>query len=500
MQVDARHEPSFSVNATSVFDRAIATDSKTIVVPPVEQFINVDVKSDREEYQPRDEGTVTIMTRDVDGKPVAAEVALAVSDEAVTAIQKDLAGDPRQFFYGNERIATLQVTGSSQNQQYVRLVENKYKVLIDDRLKDQEEQKNARQSGYADMDRFEANEVASGVLGGVVGGRSDMAPAPAPPPVAQAITVTAESPASEVMKSASAATKKDQTPVEVEVRSDFRSTAFWKSDIVTDANGVARVAFKFPEGLTTWRATARAATTAAQFGLGTSTSRTNMPLIVRLQAPRFFVAGDHATVSAVINNNTGEAMRVEPKLEVEGLTLNMTTNAPVSVPAHGEARADWTVVADRPGNAKLRVSGRGSKFGDAMEKSFVVFEHGIDKLIARSGKLRGDEALITLALPRERRATDLVVQVAPSLAVTMIDALPYLVDYPYGCTEQTMSRFLPAAVVAKTLSQMGLDAKKRIPRLDDVTKASLARLYDFQHGDGGWGWWKEDQGSTYMTA
>jgi uncharacterized protein YfaS (alpha-2-macroglobulin family) len=178
----------------------------------------------------------------------------------------------------------------------------------------------------------------------------------------------------------------------------------------------------------------------------------------------------------------------------------MTTNAPLTVPAHGEARADWTVVADKQGQAKLRVSGRGSKYGDAMEKTFTVYEHGIDKLIARSGKLRGDEALITLQLPRERRATDLVVQVSPSLAVTMLDALPYLIDYPYGCTEQTMSRFLPAAIVARTLQKMGIDARKRIPKLDDVTAASIARLYDFQHEDGGWGWWKEGDSDAFMTA
>jgi Cu(I)/Ag(I) efflux system membrane protein CusA/SilA len=39
----------------------------------------------------------------------------------------------------------------------------------------------------------------------------------------------------------------------------------------------------------------------------------------------------------------------------------------------------------------------------------------------------------------------------------MVDALPYLADYPYGCTEQTMSRFLPAVVTAKTLKDLGLN-------------------------------------------
>ena len=53
----------------------------------------------------------------------------------------------------------------------------------------------------------------------------------------------------------------------------------------------------------------------------------------------------------------------------------------------------------------------------------------------------------------------MIVQVTPGMAVTMLDALPYLIDYPYGCTEQTMSRFLPAAITARTLTGLGLSAE-----------------------------------------
>jgi uncharacterized protein YfaS (alpha-2-macroglobulin family) len=57
--------------------------------------------------------------------------------------------------------------------------------------------------------------------------------------------------------------------------------------------------------------------------------------------------------------------------------------------------------------------------------------------------MRGDSVTVKLDIPKERRpdSTTLSVQVAPSMATTMLDALPYLIDYPYGCTEQTMSRF-----------------------------------------------------------
>src|SRR6185436_6776557 len=89
----------------------------------------------------------------------------------------------------------------------------------------------------------------------------------------------------------------------VQVRSDFRSTVVWKPDVVTGTDGTATVHVKFPDSLTSWRATARAATTGNQFGIADATARTRKPLTVRLQAPRFFVAGDTFTLSAIVNNN-----------------------------------------------------------------------------------------------------------------------------------------------------------------------------------------------------
>ncbi len=533
LPIDDRHVPNFFVSASSVFDRVFSADTKRAVVPPVEHFIDVGVKLDRAQYEPREEGKITVTTRGVDGKPVAAEVALAVTDESVTAIQQDMAGDPRPFFFGDLRTQMPQLSASVQSQRYARLIER------DGKLIDEEEQKRRDAAGKKDGDRgyydaLQAKQeggVEGGVVGGVIGGdvnyitRSALpASVPPPPPapvgVAEAITVSAEAPM--LQKSAAVANaardEADQS-VAVQVRSDFRSTAFWKPDVVTGADGTATVTVKFPEALTTWRATARAVAKGSRFGMGDGSAATNQPLMVRLQAPRFFVAGDRTTISAILNNNTGEAMRVTPSLEVEGLTLRDGAKSAVDVPAHGEQRVDWTVLAEKPGNAKLRVTGRAASRGDSMEKTFTVYEHGIDKLVARSGKLRADEALVKLELPDARRETAMSVQIAPSLAVTMLDALPYLIDYPYGCTEQTMSRFLPAAIVARTLAKNGLEprdiegrvfggiepttpqkAKNNLGKLDAITTASMNRLYDMQHADGGWGWWKDGTSDDFMTG
>ena len=115
------------------------------------------------------------------------------------------------------------------------------------------------------------------------------------------------------MVAAPPASTPEATEPAVQVRSDFRSTILWLPDVKTDASGAASVKVKYPDSLTSWQATARAATATNQFGIGNASTRTKQPLIVRLEAPRFFVVGDQVTVSGVINNNTDQPMRVAPR-------------------------------------------------------------------------------------------------------------------------------------------------------------------------------------------
>jgi alpha-2-macroglobulin len=361
-----------------------------------------------------------------------------------------------------------------------------------------------------------------------------MSLAAAPAPVAAAKAMLRD----EKAKGDKQAAGEDGGEPNVVVRTDFRSTILWLPDVKTGPDGTARVPVKYPDSLTGWKATARAVGTGAQFGIANATTRTKQPLIVRLQAPRFFSVGDLVLVSAVFNNNTDQPLEVKNNLEADGLIISgvgikdgMVVKgqraASVTVPANGEVREDWAIYVKNPGTARLKVTAISGKYTDAMEKTYPVHEHGIERFLTKAGKVRGSDITVRLDIPaaRKKDTTTLVVQVAPSLAVTMLDALPYLIDYPYGCTEQTMSRFLPAVVTAKTLKDLGLQpedvmsrvfggiearaggaappnlgAKKDLAKLNEMTDAGLKRLYDFQHGDGGWGWWKEGQSDRWMTA
>ncbi len=546
--IEEKHEPNIFLSASMVNESQLFTDTKQIIVPPDRHFLNVEVASDQSQYQPREDGTLTVTTKDRDGKPVAAEVSLGLVDESVYYIQQDLAGDPRKFYYGNKRQQYVQTQSSFQQKQYLKLVEGGDKQLLDDRISEAREKgrqqiledskQEFRVDGAADQLRAlpsasPASQTESvQIIGGLTAGdrvplleKKDHLSRESDLPIngRQFNTVLGFIPE----------TGSTREP-NVVVRNDFRSTVFWQPDVITDKNGKATVKVKYPDSTTSWKATARAVTEQNQFGIGECTTRTKMPLLVRLQAPRFFVVGDQVTVSAVMNNNTDQAMTVAPSINADGVVVGGLVvegkyvkgeQGQVEIAANSEKRVDWFVTVLNAGNAKLKVTARSGKFADAMEKTFVVHEHGIEKFLAKSGKLRGDEVTIKLDIPKERKAgtTQLSVQVSPSLAVTMLDALPYLIDYPYGCVEQTMSRFLPAAITAKTLKDLKLDPEvamskvfggieqqfvnqtqpqgaRSLHQVDELVEKGLARLYDMQHSDGGWGWWKEGESDHFMTA
>ena len=110
------------------------------------------------------------------------------------------------------------------------------------------------------------------------------------------------------------------------------------------------------------------------------------------------------------------------------------------------------------------------------------------------------ETKFTINVPKDATFASLKLTTSPSLAAGLIDSLNYLTGYPYGCVEQTMSRFLPDVLVKQTLDKLQIKNDKLQVELPKQVEDSLTRLYNFQHGDGGWGWWEDDDSQPYETA
>jgi uncharacterized protein YfaS (alpha-2-macroglobulin family) len=508
IDIGDEHVPNFWVQAIMVSDGQIHRDQKEIIVPSVKNFLEVQVTPNKSEYHARDEGKFVVTTRDYEGKAISAEVEFGVIDEAIFYIQGEYAGDPRQFFFGQKRYQTAMTSSTFDYRSFQR-----------PQAKEESESAHLNLPGRGGRRREAEGKII----------KTKAANMAMNAPMAGRAGIMLDSLGEDSTSSAGA-----PEPI---VRSDFRSTIFWQPDVKTDADGTARVTLQYPDSVTAWKATARAASTGNQFGIASASTHTTQPIIVRLQAPRFFVVGDEVTISAIINNNTSNNVTVTPEILVEGLALGGAPRSarpadearsiqasPVTIAPLSESRVDWKILAEKSGEAKIRVTAKSSAGSDSMERTFPVHEHGIEKFLSQSGKFNTSEAIVKIDLPAHRQdSARLTVQVTPSLAVTMLDALPYLLDYPYGCTEQTMSRFLPAAIIAKTLADVGLDAetamgrafggietanaaktqpkgKRNLDRLNEIVHQGLQRLADMRHADGGWGWWKEGPSDPWMTA
>src|SRR5204863_3266229 len=107
---------------------------------------------------------------------------------------------------------------------------------------------------------------------------------------------------------------------EAQVRSRFVDMAFWTPAVVTDARGNATVEVTWPDNLTQWRALAVGTSAAAQVGSGETRVATKKDLLVRLQAPRFFVERDQVVVSANVHNYLPHDVRARVRLDLEDLT------------------------------------------------------------------------------------------------------------------------------------------------------------------------------------
>jgi hypothetical protein len=92
------------------------------------------------------------------------------------------------------------------------------------------------------------------------------------------------------------------------------------------------------------------------------------------------------------------------------------------------------------------------------------------------------------------------IELATSLAAGMTDGLTYLQEYPYECIEQTISRFLPNIRLNQALQAAGVSDPALQDNLKTQVNLALQKLYSAQNPDGGWGWWGGMNSDVLTTA
>lgn len=297
------------------------------------------------------------------------------------------------------------------------------------------------------------------------------------------------------------------TYVQPEVRSDFKDAVLWSPFTMTDAKGYAVVTVKYPDNLTTWRITSRVVTEDTKTGQAVSTVITRKDLLIRVETPRFFQKGDAVTISTIVHNYLNESKNVRIKFKCENLLLNENTaEKNVTINPNSELRADWKVKAEQPsGDAVIYAEALTNEESDAVEIKVPLQPSGlkmdVNTVADISDEVKTESKYVVIPENADLKSAMLKFTAEPSIASVILKALDELAGYPYGCVEQTMSRFLPSVVVANAFQKLNAPiseaTKKELPKMIDK---GLKRLYGFQHSDGGWGWWENDQTNPFMTA
>jgi len=292
------------------------------------------------------------------------------------------------------------------------------------------------------------------------------------------------------------------------LRENFQDTAFWNGSIVTDENGLAEVSLSLPDNLTTWVADLRGLTKDTQVGSAVKELVASKDLMVRPETPRFLVEGDYVQLAALVHNNTENDLDVEVSLQATGFTLDGASQATqvISVPPGGREKVTWWGTAQSVDQVELIFSARSGDLSDTARPEpgkLPVLHYSSPQTFATSGVLASEaERTELVGLPHSFTPTggELRVELAPSLAATILSGLDALETFPTDFTEPLLSRLLPNLETYQTLQKLGIDNPALKSRLDAAIADGLERLAASQNQDGGWGWGAGQESDAYITA
>jgi uncharacterized protein YfaS (alpha-2-macroglobulin family) len=415
--------------------------------------LSVSLASDRSTYAPGDKGQLVITTTR-GGKPVAGEVEVAIIDERILQLIPDMTPDVRGFF---SRLRSVEAHVASSGSVYDAW----------QRLEDHQERDVAYGGSFSFDDSGEEESEGMTFSG-------------------EALT--------ELLEASSFAPAR--------TRRRFPDTLIYRARLKLGSEGRVVLPLHMPDTLTRWRVVARAVSGAEGFGRATANFVTRQDVVLTLATPRFMVEGDKATVATLVQNRLGTSARFKVTLTATGARVVGAART-LEVAAGATARVDWEVAATEPGLASFKAQALSARASDAVERAVSVKAFGIHRVRLAAGEVLKDkwEASLVLPLGCDPRRATLELSVAAGPLAAIEQALPFLAGFPYGCVEQTMSRFLPAVVASGTLRRLGLRNARLEGDLPVMVSTGLQRLYAFQHeDDGGWGWWKHDETDPRMTA
>lgn len=268
-------------------------------------------------------------------------------------------------------------------------------------------------------------------------------------------------------------------------------TAAWLPNLKTDANGKTRFSFTLPDSISRWRITGRAATPQGSVGQSLAYLVSSQDYYLKWSGPAVFRDGD------------------APKIGVVG--FNMST-APVTAlfSADGMGAEAQRMVELQPGANDLEVSINAAGRGGFVNARLTIADQPVDELQkwitvvpsgwpdTRSLPITLDQAANDITVPAA--ATNIRLSLVGNATASFLQVADALIEYPFGCVEQTASRLIPLALAYQEIKALGL-SDRVLNRLHQQLGNHRLRLARMAGPTSAFGWWgdlsKED---LFLTA
>ena len=295
------------------------------------------------------------------------------------------------------------------------------------------------------------------------------------------------------MKSNSPITKESQKKTDlkgIKIRKNLQETAFFYPHLRTDKKGNISFSFTTPEALTKWKLQLLAHTKEALPATKTLTTVTQKELMITPNAPRFLRKGDNITLSAKISNLSEEKLAGISQLiltdAITGKEIklldNSSKNQNFSVVSKGNTNVSWNLAI--PNNiqaVQYKIVAKAGDFSDGEQNVLPVLSNSM--LVTETLPMWiGSNQTKTFTLDKLKNNTStslkhhkLTLEVTSNPAWYAVQALPYLMEYPYQCSEQTFARYY-----ANTLASFIANSNPKIQEVFEQWKSSDVLLSNLE--------------------
>jgi len=491
--------PALFIWVGSFHKAEFAQAIRMVMVEPISHRLNIQSRLTPEEGRPGKEVTIEVTLKDNHDNPLQGEFSLALVDEALFVLKEQHFDDPVRFFLPRPHGARASHAAGKRliPPSSHRLLWRKFRAAWE--KEQQEIHKILPPPPVKQARRALAKRLLKEDAGGPVAPEVEAFEETDEANRLGAVAERKEEHAAPGAAKTSGHVGLAEIPKSVYLRKEFATTAFWRAHIVTDTQGKATLKIKLPDNITTWRIT-MVGVTETRFGVAKSRFMSRLPVMAQILHPRFMRVGDVALLGVRGHNETGKKTAIGVRFEAQNLEGPTVTNeAEIRTGEH--ITAEGLYKARKPCEAVLRAAARSDTEADATEVKMVILPVGERQNIGGVWRLGKEPVKWVFELPDDAMALDVRAAVSFGYAAAVQQSLRYLVGYPYGCVEQTMSRFLPSVLAARAFQHFGFDLPAGLQqKMRRAIVMGLKRLYNFQHTDGGWGWWKSDPTHPFMTA